>query len=365
MRDIFAVPIAAIFALCAATVGSAQVVRGDVVDGATNAPVAGAMVVVFDSAGARVAGAITNDSGRFALRLPKAGRFALRAERIGYISGAPVPFAVEPGATVMEHVVAASAVAVLPTDTITGDKRCVVRATEGAKTAVLWEEARKALYASQLADSQKLVFAVVRKYWGRVDATGSILHVDSMKFDSSTVEHPFETPLTPEELTKFGYGLGGKRRDSAYAAPDADVLLSDAFASAHCFQVRLDGDGHKGMVGLAFSPARKVNFAEVTGVLWLDSASARLRYLEFRHTNLFPEVSPLKYGGRLDFEELAGGVWIVRQWYIRLPVVRNGPSDAAGRIFMEGTGGPHVDHFTQDGGEVLNVRIVAPPPASP
>jgi len=346
----------AILTIAASRAASAQVVRGDVVDAATGAPLPGALVFAADSAGARVAGAFTGDSGRFALRLPGAGRFTLRVERIGYASGAAVPVEIAAGATIVEHLVAASIVVVLPTDTVTGENRCVVRPAEGEKTAVLWTEARKALYASQLTDRQQLIHAVRRRWWEKVDGTGALIHLDSTKVDTVDDAHPFSTPATPEELAQYGYGVGGPERDSVYAGPDADILLSDAFARTHCFTMRLDAEKHAGLVGLAFQPARKVKFPEVTGVIWLDSADARLRSVEFRHTNLFPEISPLKYGGRIDFERLADGAWIVRRWYIRLPVIQHGPT-GGGRVGFNYMTGPHAAYFHEEGGEVLEARL--------
>ncbi|HUK64912.1 MAG TPA: hypothetical protein VLV15_16355, partial [Dongiaceae bacterium] len=231
---------------------------------------------------------------------------------------------------------------------------------DGAQTAELWEEARKALYASLVADQNQMVHAVRRRWWTKVDASGAIKRVDSTRTDTITDAQPFSTPATPEDLAAYGYGVGGPNRDSVYAGPDADVLLSDAFARTHCFHVRLDAEKHPGLVGLAFTPARKVSFAEVMGVIWLDSASARLRSVEFRHTNLFPEISPLHYGGRIEFEQLAGGPWIVRRWYIRLPVVAHGPS-GGGRIGFEYMSGPHAEYFHEEGGEVMSASTATPP----
>ena len=339
----------------------AQVVRGDVADGATQAPLFGTLVVVVDTNGARVGGAITNDSGRFAIRLPHAGHFKLRAERIGYISGAYVPIDVGEGETVVQHLSAATAVAVLPTDTIVAGNRCVVRPTEGVKTAALWEEARKVLYASEITGQEQMVWSIRKRWFRSLDGASLAVRKDSTVVDSTIFDRPFRTEVTPDDLAKYGYGIKNDRGDSALTGPDADVLLSDAFARTHCFNVRLDGDKHAGLVGLAFEPARKVHFPEVTGVLWLDSVTAQLRFVEFRHTNLYPQVSPLKYGGRMDFAELPGGLWIIKRWYIRLPVIANGPVGAGGAEFQF-MAGPHVARFHEEGGEVLQARVQTKPP---
>jgi len=340
----------------------AQVVRGVVVDGVSQGPLYGAMVAVYDTAGNGIAGAFTDDSGRFAVRLPAAGRYRLRVERVGYASAPAVEFTVRTGETIVEHLDAATAVVRLPTDTVTVGSRCVIGPSEGVKTAALWEEARKVLFASQLAGEERTVAAVRKRWWRSLDGTSLNVRRDSTVVDSVDLAQPFRTLVTPDDLERYGYGVLNERGDSALAGPDAHVLLSESFAHSHCFHVRLDSDKHAGMIGLAFEPARKVSFPEVTGVLWLDSASARLRYVEFRHTNLYPEVSPLRYGGRMDFMELGGGVWIVGRWYIRLPVVANGPNGSAEMRFLSGA---HVTRFHEEGGEVLRATVHAQAAAAP
>jgi hypothetical protein len=350
----------------------AQVVRGDVADSATGAPLFAAMIVAYDTAGARAGGAITNDSGHFALRLPAAGRFSIRAERIGYASSAPVTFDVSAGATITEHLIVTTVAVTLSSVVITGSGHCNVRPAEGVETALLYEEARKALYATQIVADGQLIYAVRMRYKRTLDGTSLIVRKDLTVIDSVTLAHPWQTPATPEELAKGGYEIVYKGEpapgfimpgDSTLAAPDADVLLSDAFARTHCFHARRDPDAHPGLIGLAFDPALKRSVPDVTGTLWLDSLSAELRYVEFRHTNLFPEVSPRKYGGRMDFERLPGGFWIVKRWTIRMPVLTSSSMNAAGvgdARFL--AGGRRVAVFHDDGGEVLSAKVVSAPP---
>jgi len=301
---------------------------------------------VYDSAGARRAGAITDDSGRFAIRLDAPGRYQLRAERIGYASLAPRPVEVAPGVTVVEHLSAPSVAVTLPTVAVLSNSKCVVGSDEGDVTAALWTEARKALYATELGESGT-IFAVRHWYWRELNGpTYSVLR-EKNRTDTVLLDHPWASPVTPEQLASDGYAID-KNGDSL-VGPDAIVLLSDAFARTHCFSLFRDPEKAAGLIGIAFTPALKRHVPDVTGVLWLDSASAKLRYVTFRHTNLFPEVSPTKYGGRMDFEELPSGAWIVRRWYIRIPVFGSGRRVAV---------------WDQTGGELLSatvVRVVPPP----
>ena len=63
----------------------AQTVRGIVVDAATGAPVEGAGLWVLDADGRPLGtGALSGDSGTFAVQLPKPGAYRLRIARLGY-----------------------------------------------------------------------------------------------------------------------------------------------------------------------------------------------------------------------------------------------------------------------------------------
>jgi hypothetical protein len=371
-RTFIAAAIAAA-ALTFAIDAPAQVVRGDVTDAASHAPIFGAIILVFDTSGTRVGGAISDDSGRFSIRLTAAGSYRLRAERIGYAANGFDTITVARGAAVVAHLTAASAVVMLPAVYVSTSARCVIRPTEGAETAVVWEEARKALDATEVALDGHLVYAVRKRYKRDLDGTSLNVRSQTILIDSVTLEHPWQTSVSPEDLARVGYGVVYDGDpipgfltpgDSILAVPDANVLLSDAFARTHCFKVRHDaGDtDHAGLIGLTFSPAIKRSAPDVTGTLWLDSATALLKYMEFRHTNLFAEVSPRRYGGRMDFELLPGGIWVVRSWTVRLPVMSNANTNSAGMGDARYiTGGHHVAIFHDDGGELLSATVVQPP----
>ena len=64
-----------------------QVVRGSVRSQASSLPIAGATVTARDSAGAVLALATTDSSGRWALRVRRSAPFELRARRLGFAMG--------------------------------------------------------------------------------------------------------------------------------------------------------------------------------------------------------------------------------------------------------------------------------------
>jgi len=349
-----------VFALaitCAASSVEAQVIKGDVVDEKTTTPIFGAIVVLLDDSSHRVAATISDDSGHFALKAPGAGRYILRADRIGYRSTTSAPLDLDVGATAIQRLSAPVVPVMLAGDTIVGDNRCVVRPQEGQQTAELWEEARKVLYATELAIEERRFEATVRVYSRALDPyTLQVRRQETVQHTSYT-DRPFYTNRTPEELARDGY-----LRHDSLAGPDADVLLSDAFADTHCFRVKNDPGDHPGLVGLYFEPIKKRKVPDVTGVLWLDQQTAELRFVDFRPTRMFADVPPRRYGGRIEFERLKNGVWIVRRWYIRLPVYGE---SAPGGDMRAMSGGDHVAAFHENGGEVLSTVAAQPPPAQP
>jgi hypothetical protein len=161
---------------------------------------------------------------------------------------------------------------------------------------------------------------------------------------------PFVT-VPPERLAEKGY-VEARADTVLFHGPDAEVLLSDAFLDAHCFQARAGGRGNPGQVGLAFAPAGERAIAGLRGVLWLDAATAELRTLEYEYVwRELPRAS--EAGGRVEFRRLPTGAWIVSRWRIRMP---------SGALRFRALGVtspglfPRVARVTEESGEVLEVR---------
>jgi Carboxypeptidase regulatory-like domain len=73
---------------------SAQVLRGTVLDSASNQPVAGAHVSALNPRGTAVANAVTRGDGRFTFLLPVVGDYRVRVIRIAYRSTLTEPVSV-------------------------------------------------------------------------------------------------------------------------------------------------------------------------------------------------------------------------------------------------------------------------------
>src|SRR5206468_1241301 len=97
----------------------------------------------------------------------------------------------------------------------------------------------------------------------------------------------------------------------------------------HC--VRLIRSPDASRIGLAFEPTReRRRVPEIRGVLWLDRASAELRALEYRYTNVTPEQEAYA-GGTMDFARLGNGAWMIARWNIGMPIVQYDPPPPSAR----------------------------------
>lgn len=339
---------------------AAQGVRGTLTEANGETPVAGALVVLVDALGRPRTEVLTDARGHFLLRAPGPGRYTLRAERIGYTSTRSAPFDVEGRETVEVRLTAPSRTVMLEGLTVTATARCTIRPAEGAETAVLWEEVRKALRSSAGTRRQYPYRYRVRRTFREIDAASGVVRGEESRERDGFSDNPFAA-VSPAELAERGYVE--VRGDTVFFnAPDVDVLLSDAFEDAHCFRVRPAGPGEEGMIGLAFEPvARSAGGSRnpgIRGVLWLDRASAELRRMDYTYVNLPPRVAEGVAEGSIEFQRLPNGAWIVPAWRIRMPAAlahRAAVSSlpAAGTLRVS-PAAPGV--VAEDSGEVLEIR---------
>ena len=313
---------------------SAQTIAGRVLGRADGAPVVGVIVTLLDSAGRPVTTKLAEDGGAFDFAATAAGTFTIRVDRVGFRSTTTAPFLVRQGEKVDVPITIASEGVSLRAVKVSADRRCVVRPQEGLATAELWNEARKALNATQLTQMAQAAararrnphrFAVRWRKFER-DLEPRSLAVQSE--EQVEMEGEAVTPFVsadPDALARSGYVEGDMASGSTFFAPDATILLSDRFLDTHCFRIQAPEKGRRDdLIGLAFEPLRLTSDGprprvEVGGVLWLDRASAELRYLEYGYVNLPFDADANHAGGRLEFRPLPDGRWIVWRWYIRPP----------------------------------------------
>ena len=305
-----------------ASVANAQVVRGVVVDESSGRGMPGTVVVLLDQAGKRLAGVLADDQGRYAMRITVPGAYAVRAERIGYRAATPTPVTLKAGETVELRLTTRAIPVVLGEVRVSGRSACVMRASDGREVSTVWDEARKALYATDLTQRQELFTAKVSRFTRTVDSeSGRVINYETQQSDGVT-RNPFIS-LPAAQLSANGF-VRQNVSETIYYGPDAGVLLSDEFLGDHCFKLRTGSGRREQLIGLQFEPVAGRDKPEISGTLWIDRKTAELRDLEYQYKNLpnLPEhIRSEDFGGRVEFRRMPTGAWIVERWVIRMPVL--------------------------------------------
>ena len=226
--------------------------------------------------------------------------------------------------------------------------RCRVRPEQGLMVADLWEEARKALSAAAFTEEQRVYRYLTTKYVRDIDRDTKIIRNEQRQRSAGFQRTPFES-RPAEDLIENGFVQSDPDGD-LYFAPDAKVLLSDPFLDTHCFKLERGDDEAEGLVGLAFQPVGGRNrVPDIAGTLWIDPGSFELRWLEYRYQNLNADLSSPEVGGRVDFQRLPNGTWIVPEWWIRMPTIAYA-RDGSGRRQ------PYLESYRVSGGIVTEVQ---------
>ncbi|HEX6052343.1 MAG TPA: carboxypeptidase-like regulatory domain-containing protein [Gemmatimonadaceae bacterium] len=350
---------ALVIALAWPAVSGAQVVRGVVVDEASGRPIPGAVVVLLDSTGNRLAAVLAGDDGRYAVRTTRPGRYGIRAERIGFRATSPTPITLRVSETIEQRLITSPVPVTLSTVRVTGETACVARASDGRDVSTVWDEARKALYATDLTQRQELFSARVVRYVRLLDARTRRVTSHETKEAQGVTRNPFvSAPAGQLSADGFVRQVGV---ETIYYAPDAGVLLSDEFLNDHCFRLRAGTGQRAGLIGLAFEPVRGRDKPDIVGTLWIDRNSAELRDLEFSYRNIpnLPgTVSSEDFGGQVEFHRMPTGAWIVPRWVIRMPVLADRGRFAEPSSPMPGVRSSRdervqVAAIREEGGEVL------------
>jgi hypothetical protein len=315
----FALSFVALLFLTLSTPLAAQQLRGQVVLSDSSTRVAGIVVVATDARGG-ITRTLSGLNGDFLLRLPQAGRFGIQALRIGYRPTVLPPVTVADGETSSVRIVLDDSPVSLAAVTVRGNSVCRISLDSGQAVAKIWQEARTAIAATQLAASEEPLVA----RWLVFDSLGdraskSMRSGRATQYEGATTS-VFES-VSADSLERFGYVTESSGRLSFYA-PDANVLLSDSFAGDHCFHTEPPPTEHADWIGVAFQPANdRLGHTDIEGTLWLDRESAELRLLEFRYTRLPAGLGIVESRGMVEFLRLSSGNWIINRWSIRIPRV--------------------------------------------
>lgn len=306
-----------------ATAMDAQIVRGTIRERTSNEGLSGTVIELLRTASTgtavRVASALSDDKGNYAVQSPGAGRFVLVVKRIGVRRYRSEPFALSEGETAVRDVVVDALLLTLPQVVVTGTTPCSGDSREGGRVAALWDEARTALLATQISLRDRLFRAQVTRYVRELDPKSRRALSQTLSPATGVVGRPFGG-VPPETLSARGYWIPGRDGNVTYHGPDAEVLLSEDFLADHCFSLVQTRRTRRGLVGLGFAPGTQRAITDIVGTLWLDEQSFELRFLEFAYSHAAPGVDSASVGGEVHFARLPSGAWIVRRWFVRLPV---------------------------------------------
>ncbi|HEX6627710.1 MAG TPA: hypothetical protein VF105_07140 [Gemmatimonadaceae bacterium] len=298
----------------AATRATAQDLQIEVFEAATGKPIIGANVSLFDSAGTiPVLGGFSDLNGRIDLRAPIRGPYRVRADKIGYDSWLSVQLAIGDRTV---HVRAGMIPARNPATVIAlNESACQQMVGPGTAIGDMWTEIKKALTASALTESQGLVPLDVDLYERSLDRNGAIV--------SERTEQRNRLARRPVLGISWDQIDTTRRNDASgidvFRAPDPASIVADQFVKSHCFAAIRGYGTETGLTGLEFKPSRVGGVPELTGVLWLDPKTNALRVLNFDYVNLPIPLRVARTSGRLEFDQLPSGQWIVPRWYIRMP----------------------------------------------
>lgn len=349
MKRWFPIPLFLALALVPSA-AHAQTVMARVLDQETGDPVVGALVHLIDGAGARVGNQLTDRLGRAMFADVSDGGYRVRVEMIGHETTSSQRFDVSTGAPVQLDVLLPSSAIALEGIEVSAGERCQVRPEEGLATARVWDEARKALEAASFTDRSNVYRYQTETYVRDLDRDGRVVLREEGASRVAYLRVPFSS-LPAEDLIRDGFLQPDENGTNVYYAPDAQVLLSDAFLDTHCLRLRSGEDEAEGLIGVGFEPIpdRDRRVVDISGVLWLDPATSELRWLEYEYVNIPPEADTGLVGGYVEFQRMEDGTWIVPEWWIRMPsLVRD--RDFSGNMRTR------VDGYRQTGGRVTEVR---------
>jgi len=287
----------------------AQAIHGTLVDAGSGIPVDGGAVVLLAAADEQLSWRLTDTSGRFNFALDRPGTFRLRTDRIGHSSVRSDPLVVEAQQTLTYRLQIPVEAIVLAGLTVESGRRCHVRPGSGESTAQVWEEARKALEDTAQTTRRGYYRYLTRRFERELHAKGEHVLKEESRLDRRLAPNPWKS-LEVDDLLSGGF-VRPDGDGSAYYAPDAQALLSDPFLDTHCMRLVEGEEEADGLIGLAFEPAEDRGVTEISGTLWVDPGTGRLRWLDYGSEELdVPDRD--RFGGRVGFEGLPNGTWIVK-----------------------------------------------------
>jgi hypothetical protein len=299
---------------------TAQVVRGTVTERLGGQPVAGVLVSVVSAADSNaVRHTLTNARGEYAIRLSSGGRYSVSAKRIGVARYTADVMTLGEGETRRLDIALDRFEHKLPIVNVHETNLCFRRSEQGQQIVALWDEVRTALIATGVTREERLLEGFLSRYVRTLEPTSLRILEDRRSVSEGIFERPMRS-ISGDSLAKVGYWRKQDADTLVFYGPDEDVLLSSAFRSGHCFELITGKDAIRGFIGLGFRPKGRNLMGGIDGTLWIDAGNFELRFVEFRYTNLITIPTSRHLGGQVHYTRHPSGAWLVRRWFIRMPV---------------------------------------------
>lgn len=309
-----------VVSIAAARTAMGQELRGAVTDSASGQPVAGAVLLLLDSAGAVVTRNITNELGRFRVAMPDGVR-RVRFLRIGYRPRELTIPASSNGIDQFDVRMAQVPAFLAPVHVVAG-ANCPRRSDRDAAFS-LWEQARDGLLATVVAREANPA-SLIRLRYERVRDGPSLddrILRQQVRLDSAErATTSFVAAHAARDFVRQGF-VRVSGDTGAFYGPDADALLDEEFAAGYCFRVADRDPRRANQVGLGFAPAnRRRGRIDIEGVLWIDTVARALRDIEYAYVGLDDRSTRMVHpGGITSFAEMPNGVVLIDRWSIRMP----------------------------------------------
>jgi Carboxypeptidase regulatory-like domain len=330
---------------------SAQSIDVTVTHGETGGPLQGAFVSVLAADSAVLFSGLTDASGRVGFRLATVGTIQVKAGMIGHAPQVTAAVTLHAGESHPIRLVLPVLAVDLAEIRVEADDLCRLRPDAAMQISSVWESARTALGIQTWAEQHAIHRLNVSTWERDLDSSGGTVERETRRSRTRLTRTPFRS-LPPEDLLRSGFARSREGGDTEWFAPDAALLLSDEFLNTHCFRLTRSAE-QPGSIGLAFSPVRSEP-TDIEGTLWLDEQSGYLQHLDYRYTSPpLAEARGLAHG-HVDFEALPSGAWIIRRWWIRVPILARDLARARG-----GDSGIRLIAIREVGGEVTGTSALA------
>lgn len=316
---------------------AAQGAHGRVIDAATGAAIVGA-AIEFRPAGEPAASPVTvvsSSAGGFRTMLPRAGRWQVRVMAIGYAPLRSREFEAGAASVALPDVALQRIAVVLPDLRADGGAR---RCRKGGLSDDTFGRLLESAHTSLQVIEATIRSGAVRFDIETIRSTTLYGNVKHQVTADTTVESALQWPvqsLDPDTLRRVGFSRPTPM-GPVYYGPDPRVLFAGWFLEGHCFAVepmRVGSDSLR----IRFEPRSRGKLVDLSGTFTLDARTLALLNLTFRHRNLPRGLPDGSAGGELEFERLASGLWIARDWAIWGPVERPGPwGGVAGLVEVRG-----------------------------